>query len=94
MPSKPPLQLRLVIPQSLGKKGVPLHERALLFFTDRGQSVFLQEKLLRLSPTLPAIIEGEVSVAVFETFLLSFPDIDKMVILTDKIAAKVVLAAA
>ncbi len=94
MPNEMSVQLRLVIPRSLGKKGTPLHEKAIRFFLERGQRVYVQEKLLSLSPSLPAIVEGEISTAIFETFLLTFPDIDKMVILTDKVAAKAALAAA
>jgi hypothetical protein len=89
------VQIRLVIPQSLtAVGGTPLFEEAVRFFEKQGERVFLQDKLLKLSKTLPAIIEGEVAVPSFEAFLLGFPHLDKIVVLTTQAAAKAASIAA
>jgi PII-like signaling protein len=88
------IQLRLVIPQALQRGGTAVYKHAVNFFTERGHPVFPQEKLLRLSKSLPAIVEGEISPEALEQFLCSFPEIDKIVILTSVVAVQVAQAAA
>lgn len=88
------LQVRLVIPQQLKTEGRPVYLVAQEFFAAKGSPVFLQEKLLKLSKSLPAILEGLVEPAALESFLLTTPHVDSIIVLTQAVARQSARSAA
>ena len=79
---EPFLQLRIVIPQHLRVGNGPAYLSALDTLQRRGARVYLQEKLLKLSTTLPAIIEGEASRNCLDQFLAGFAHVEHVVVVT------------
>lgn len=64
------------------------------FFAAQGSPVYLQENLLKLSKSLPAILEGRVAPAALESFLLNTPHVDSIIVLTQAVARKSARSAA
>ena len=92
--SEPLLQLRLVIPQSLVIDGQPAFESAIRFFQSHQQNVRLNETLLKISRSLPAILEGKVNRRCIEDFLKEVPGAAQMIIVTQALGQNSLRAAA
>lgn len=88
------LQVRLVIPQQLKANGRPMYRVAQEFFAAQGSPVFLQEKLLKLSKSLPAILEGLIEPQALESFLVTTPHVDSIIVLTQTVSRKAARSAA
>jgi hypothetical protein len=83
----------VLIPQHLRIGAVPAYTVALQSLTNQGASVRLQDKILKLSSTLPAILEGEATSGCLHAFLAAFPFADRATVVTQALAAAVSAAA-
>lgn len=88
------LQFRVLIPQHLRVGGVPAYEEAVRRLEVGGAKVHLLDALLKLTKSLPAVLEVEASRTCFDHFMANFPCIDQAVVSTQGVAAISALAAA
>ncbi len=77
------IELRIIIPRGLKYAGEHAYVHAADFFATRGVEVYLQTKLMQLSSSLPAIIEGTVPYSDFDAFVLECPYLDRIIVLSD-----------